>query len=396
MEKENKRLFMVILILVLFVGMLHQAVYHPIVSARLETGEDVVKKDYDETEADVCFWYTDDAYTEYFQACARQFYDETGIAVEVALKDSLGFMETVYQTSVDDTDYPDVYMIQNDSLGKAYLYGVAAKNRDADVFTEGYAKNAVMASACGETMYGYPITFNTNIFIYQTSAFSEPPASIQSILDLAETSEIGLMAGNLLEWNVADEFYDFPFVGSSISFQVLDEGNLKVNCDEELYNKALTYYQGLADTIDLDTDTITRGQVLEDFNSGATLTAIIDSEDLGKITAEDYGVSLLPALNEELSMLGCSYTEMLVVNGFSEEQESAAAFAKYVTMECAENLEPMTGHVSVKTDAVTEPKSQIVYSQYENSCSIPNTMDVEEFLRELKNKMTAVWNGDAF
>lgn len=394
MEKENKRLFLVILVLAAFLGMLVSALRHPVVSFTGKTDAGGQEKTaYDEAEPEVTLWYTDASLTDYFETCARQYYGKTGVAVDVILKDSLGFVETVYQTSMDDTGYPDIYMIQNDSLGKAWLYGLAAENEDADAFAAGYAANAVTASSCDGKMYAYPLTFRTTVFVYQTSAFAETPASIQSILDLAETSEIGIMAGNLIEWDVTDEFYGFPFVGSSLSFEIQDGGKLCVNCDEELYQKELTYYQGLADTVAIDTETITRQQVLDDFSSGATLSAIMDSEDLSRISGIDYQVGRLPAMNEELSMKGCSYTELLVVNDFSREQKKAADFAAYVTTECAKDLEPETGHISVKSDAVTAERSRVIYSQYEDSAPIPNTMDVEEFLRELKNKLTAVWNG---
>lgn len=395
MEKENKRLCGVILILVVFLGMLLDAKKHPVVSFPKDmiAGGEMEKTGYDEAEPELTFWYTDESLTDYFDTCARQYYEKTGVAVDVVLKDSLGFVETVYQSSMDDTGYPDIYMIQNDSLGKAWLYGLAAENEDADAFSAGYAANAVAASSCDGKMYAYPLTFRTTVFVYQTSAFTEAPGSIQSILDLAETSEIGITAGNLIEWDVTDEFYGFPFVGNSLSFETLDGGKLKVNCDEALYQNELAYYQGLADTVEIDTETITRQQVLDDFSSGATLSAIVDSEDLSKISGMDYQVSVLPAMNEELSMKGCSYTELLVVNDFSKEQEKAADFAAYITTECEKDLEPATGHISVKSDAVTADRSKVIYSQYENSTSVPNTMDVEEFLRELKNKLTAVWNG---
>lgn len=393
MEKENKRLIQVVILLALLLLMLWNAVYHPI----YVTAEKEVQKEdetaYEKAPKEIEFWYTDASYTDYYETCAKRFYDETGIAVEVTLKDSLGFLETVYQNTMEDTNYPDVYMIQNDSLGKAYLYGLAKENDNTDMQKEGYATNAVDASSCEGKVYGYPLTFHTEVFVYQTEAFSEPPKSIQEILDLAETSEIGLKAGNLLEWDVADAYYDFPFVGNSITFDTSDAGKLQVTVDEDSYNKELAYYQELSNTIDLDTDMITRSQVLSDFSSGATLCAIVDSDDLDEIHDMDYTVSMLPALNDELSMKGISYTKLLVVNDYTKESEKAEAFAQFVTTECADDLENRSGHISVKRDVLTDEKSKLIYQQYENSINMPNTMDSEEFLIELKNKMTNIWNG---
>ena len=395
MEKENKRLLQVVVVLVLLFLMLWNLVYHPIyatVGNKVQNANDTVC-DYDHAKKELKFWYTDESYTDYYKTCAKRFFDETGIAVEVTCKDSLGFLETIYQNTMEDTNYPDVYMIQNDSLGKVCLYGLAKENENAGFENENYAENAVEASSCEGKLYGYPLTFHTGIFVYQTEAFAEAPKSIQEILDLAENSEIGLKAGNLIEWNVADAYYDFPFIGNSITFDALDAGELQLTVDEDSYEQELAYYQGLSDTINLDTDTITRPQVLEDFSIGATLCAIVDSDDLREIHDMDYSVSMLPALNEELSMRGASYTKMLIVNDYTKESEKAAAFAKFVTTDCVDDLEKQTGYLPVKRDAVTDKKSKLIYQQYENSVNMPNAMNSEEFLIELKNKMTNIWNG---
>ena len=393
MEKQNQRLLSVTLLLLILAGMAGIATHDYVPSETGQTGEGQETADYEQAQKELTFWYTDDSMTGYFKSCAEKYYEKSGVAVDVVLKDSLGFVENVYQTSMDDAGYPDIYMIQNDSLGKAYLYGLAAENKDADAFGAGFAENAVTASSCGEKMYAYPLTFHTPVFVYRTDVFGEAPSDMEQILTMAQNDELGLVAGNLIEWDVADEYYDLPFVGSSFLFSAEDMGTLSVTTDEALYGQELAFFQGLAETVDLDTETITSGQVLDDISFGATLSAIIDSRDVGKITNAAYNVAPVPAMNETLAVRGGSYTELLVVNEFSDKGNAAADFAAYVTTECTDFLETQTGHISVRADAVTDEMSRIIYGQYENSFSIPNTMDVEDFLRELRNKMTAVWNG---
>ena len=122
-------------------------------------------------------------------------------------------------------------------------------------------------------------------------------------------------------------------------------GTLSVTTDEALYGQELAFVQGLAETVDLDTETITSGPVLDDFSSGATLSAIIASRDVGKITNAAYNVAPVPAMNETLAVRGGSYTELLVVNEFSDKGNVAADFAAYVTTECTAFLEAQTGHI---------------------------------------------------
>lgn len=393
MEKQNKKLLSATLLLLFLAGMAGIAVQKGSSSAVQQKEGVTEAADYEQAQKELTFWYTDDSMTAYFKNCAKEYYENTGVAVDVVLKDSLGFVESIYQSSMDDAGYPDIYMIQNDSLGKAYLYGLAAKNKDADAFEAEFAENAVTASSCRGTMYAYPLAFHTPVFVYRADVFFEAPASIEQILTMAQNDELGLIAGNLIEWDVADEFYDFPFVGESFSFSAEDMGTLFVTTDEARYTQGLSYFQELAETVDLDTETMTRRQVLDDFNSGATLSAIVDCWDISEINGVEYKVAELPAMNDTIFLRGGSYTELLVVNEFSEKGKKASDFALYVTTMCADSLKTQTGQVSVKADAATDEKSRSIYGAYQNSISIPGTMDAEDFLRELKNKMTAVWNG---
>ena len=71
-------------------------------------------------------WYTDDALTDYLANKALEFYDRTDIRVEVKLVSGLEYLEAINKASIDrDGDAPDLYILSNDSLEKAYLAGLA-------------------------------------------------------------------------------------------------------------------------------------------------------------------------------------------------------------------------------------------------------------------------------
>ena len=44
----------------------------------------------------------------------------------------------------------------------------------------------------------------------------------------------------LLEWDVNDAFYDFPFVGNSVTFEKTAPETMNVAYDEDLYQKDLS------------------------------------------------------------------------------------------------------------------------------------------------------------
>lgn len=259
---------------------------------------------YDEAEKELLFWYSEEDCASYAETCVRDYYEETGVAVEAVYVEPERYLEQIYDASMTGEAYPDVYLTWNDAEEKAYLYGVST----------------------GEV---YPVFFNTVVLAYRTDGFPEAPGSIQEILDFGQNNELGEGVGNLLEWNVADGFYNYAFVGDSISPQ--EDGTYSIQ-DDEKYKEELTFFQDLSESVGLDTDTISRETVLENFNQGAALTALVDSDDLDRITAEDYGIALLPMLKEELPMQGCARTGILLVNEFSEgkRKELAQDFAAFV------------------------------------------------------------------
>ena len=72
------------------------------------------------------FWYTDEALTDYLNAAAVSYYETYGTRVELTLMPQTEVLEAINAATLDDeVQTPDLYMITNDSLEKAYLAGLA-------------------------------------------------------------------------------------------------------------------------------------------------------------------------------------------------------------------------------------------------------------------------------
>ena len=83
----------------------------------------------------VRLWYTDDSLTPYLQSKAVAYSESNSkVRVEPVLVSGLEYLEAVNKASVDEDNYPDLYIITNDSLEKAYLAGLAMEIEDADAF----------------------------------------------------------------------------------------------------------------------------------------------------------------------------------------------------------------------------------------------------------------------
>lgn len=324
---------------------------------------------YDEADKELTFWYCEADCASYAEACVRDYYEETGVAVEAVYVEPERYLEQIYDASMAGEACPDVYLTWNDAGEKAYLYGVST----------------------GEE---YPVFFNTLVLAYRTGSFPEAPGSIQEILDFGQDNEVGEGVGNLLEWNVADGFYNYAFVGDSISLH--EDGTYSVE-DTGKYNQELTFFQSLSESVGIDTDTINRETVLENFNQGATLTAIVDSDDLDQITAEGYGISALPSLNGELAMRGCARTGILLVNEFSEGQrkELARDFASFVAEQETGKVSELTPHISVDQSVLKDPKELVAYEQYSRSVPVPDSVHGGAFWARFTADMTGIWNGGA-
>lgn len=143
----------------------------------------------------------------------------------------------------------------------------------------------------------------------------------------------------------------------------------------------------------IDTDEIDRNQVVENFNQGASLCAIIDSDDLNKMTAENYGVCGLPMLDDTTPMQGVARTGILLVNEFSGEKDMAADFAAFIEKEEVDALHAMTGHISTDEGASRDEAEQAAFMQYQNSQLVPDAANAGEFWSEFTRQMKALWNG---
>ncbi len=338
--------------------------------------------------ADLTFWYSDKSYQKFYEKAAEEYYEDTGIVVDVQYQDSMDYMDAVYNATIQNEGFPDVYMIGSDQLEEAYLYGLAAENTASDIYESTVAANAVTASNYKDKMYAYPLSYNTCLFVYKDGYFETEPENLQAIIDYSIDNEPPENVQYLLEWDVNDAFYDFPFVSNSVSFVKDKVETMQVSYDEDLYNQDLEFFSQSLESFSIDASTVTEESVVSDFNQGKTLCAIIDSDSVAKLEGTDYKMRELPALNDTLSVASAALTDLVVVNDFSEKKEKAADFAEYVTLTMSGELHGLGGHYSVKLSEDADEKEQTAYQAYENAIPVPDSQDAKEFWVTLKETIS--------
>lgn len=129
-----------------------------------ERGEDVSYTAKDT----ITLWYTDETLTDYLNSVALIYYENTDVHVELELVSGLEYLETINQNSVHNDHYPDLFIIGNDSLGKAYLSGLASEVKDAErVLTDSYFCETALNAVTYDGHYvAYPMYYETSYLLY--------------------------------------------------------------------------------------------------------------------------------------------------------------------------------------------------------------------------------------
>ncbi|MDE6387669.1 MAG: sugar ABC transporter substrate-binding protein [Lachnospiraceae bacterium] len=293
-------------------------------------------------------WYTDEALTDYLSSVAVSYSEyQDDVRVVPVYTSGREYLETINQASLHDEELPDLYIVSNDSLEKAYLAGLASEI----VVPEGvlalesfFPETAVNAVTYHEKQIGYPFYFETSCFLYnetylkdwakaqieaendaqmaeeaqaQLGDEGEPveadgaegsgeetdgadsgiteeeieakvaealPKTIDDILAFADVYDAPEQVEAVFKWDVSDIFYNYFFVGDSIDVG----GKYGDQADSiHIYNenaiKCMRVYQNLNQFFSIDTKEISYDGVLQDFIDGKIVYTVATTDALTKI-----------------------------------------------------------------------------------------------------------------
>ena len=230
------------------------------------------------------------------------------------------------------------------------------------------------------------------------------PATVSDILQFADTFDPPETVEGIFSWDVSDIFYNYYFVGNYMNLggEAGDDRN-----QIDIYNQeaiaSLGIYQGLNQFFSIDSSSVSYNSVLQDFLEGKlvfTIATTDAAEVLAKAKEEgsfvyDYGVALMPDPSGELAGRSMSVTSAVAINGYSEHQELANAFAAYLVDGYAEHLYEHTGKVSAnRTVNQDNGALQIFLAEYEDSRPLPKMMEASNYWIQLEVLFAKVWNGE--
>ncbi len=162
------------------------AIYYSYHSDQISQEKEIFSKD----KTTVKLWYTDSALTDYLTAQAVNYNEShNSVRIEPVLTSGLEYLEAINTASVDGEDFPDLYIITNDSLEKAYLAGLAAEVDSPENVTDEdlYSTAAINSVTYEGKVVAYPYYFETTSLLYnKTYLEQEAETRIQAEKDAAE------------------------------------------------------------------------------------------------------------------------------------------------------------------------------------------------------------------
>lgn len=364
-------------------------------------------------------WYTDDALTDFLNNKAVAFYEENDIRVDTKLVSGLEYLEEINKASLEGEAIPDVFIVSNDSLEKAYLSGLATNITDTEFIAsqDNYCDAARNSVTYNGKYIAYPFYFETAALLYnqtyleQIAAESEEdvsadsliPTSIVDILSFADKYSAPENVEYFFRWDVSDIFYNYFFAGNYITVGGA-AGDDKNQID--IYNSdaiaSLKVYQELNQFFSIDTKETSYDSIIQEFLEGKTIYTIATSDCLetleqakkeGTFTYE-YGIARLPDINQEMVTRGMSVTNGLVVNGYSTHKEAANLLVRYLSKEAGKDLYATAGKMPAIIQSTYENENIEAFVQnYADSVPIPKLVETSNFWVELEICFAKVWGG---
>ena len=135
------------------------------------------------------FWYTDEALTDYLGSAAVAYGEEYDVRIIPVLVSGLEYLEEINKASIQSENPPDMYIISNDSLEKAFLAGLASRVEEEgwDRIKDEYPDAARLAVTYKNKTIGYPFYFETSALLYNRTYLEEFARSrIEAEMDAAE------------------------------------------------------------------------------------------------------------------------------------------------------------------------------------------------------------------
>lgn len=287
-------------------------------------------------------WYTDESLTDYLNSAAVAYNEKYNVRVVPHLTTGRDYLEELNTYSVEGEEIPDLYIVSNDSLEKAWLAGLASEIKDDGKVctTDNFPQTALDAVTYKDKRIAYPFYYETSVLLYNKTyleqhaqamiqaekdaaegeaamaalegageeelanagegqeetiaAMAETgnseeeiaarveemlPANMDELLIFADGYDAPAQLQSIFKWDVTDIFYSYFFSGK---YMIVggEAGDRTDNID--IYNlntiNCLKVYQDLNQFFSIDTEEVDYADIMQEFTEGKILYTIATSD----------------------------------------------------------------------------------------------------------------------
>lgn len=343
-------------------------------------------------------WYTDNAITPYLEQVAAGFKEENQVSVNLVPTSSIDYLEMINQSNIDGVQRADVFLLNSESLEKAYLAGLALELKEG-AYEEGiYPELAVNSTVYQGKTIAYPFYFETEFLLYNKNFVETAPASFQEIIEFAQSYE-GTYEGveSILKWDVLDLFYSYGFIGEyfNLGGAYGDDSSI-IDLDNENVIDSLTFFKQLNQSLYFDVSEVEYNAMLSEFLEGKILYTIAGTQSLATLAASEfnYGIAPLPDLNDTLKSKGLASNYVAVVNPYGTSTDIAQKLAKDLTDDNTDSFYEMTGKLPCKVQdnsIYPNPEFAHIIEAYQKSVQLPKLMNASNFWVETEVMLNNIW-----
>lgn len=445
----RKKLLSVIITVCVLLGAMFFAVHGGSVNSALDSSFFTAKK------TTIRLWYDDDALTDYLLQVAVNYNDtHKSTRLEPTLVSALEYLENISFASVEDEMYPDLYILTNDSLEKAYLAGLASVVESSSLTESQYPKAALKSVTYNGAYIAYPYYFETSTLLYNKTYLENAardeleneyylndvevnsddttssdvsdsasfegsvdisdeqieerieemlPDTITDIISFAETYNAPSQVEAVFKWDVSDIFYNYFFVGYylNIGGDAGDDPDI-IDIYNEDTIKCMDLYQQLNQFFAIDSGDSSYEDIIDDFIDGKIVFTLATTDALKTIAnakqdgdcSYEYGVVPMPDLMDDIQTRTMSVTRCIVVNGYSEHSKEANVVAEYLCSRYDDSMYEMTGKVSANKNVKHDESGLSGFiNAYEESVPMPKMIETSNFWMQLEIAFEEIWDG---
>lgn len=339
-------------------------------------------------------WYSDASYEAYITSAIEAYGKNHNVNISLRYVAPLEYISSI-ESANNKGEGPDIYII-----GSEYLQNIsrisAARRTETDEeysekdFTDGTWKNMDYA----EVYYGYPLGFDTAVLMYNKDKVETPAKTFKEIIaKMDENNENS--PSKVLCFDTNKFICNYGFIGYYAKICGDSGYDVKeISLDNEKIVQSALFYRDLCHKT-MGNVSYNEENILSEFEKGNIMYTIENSNVLKQV--ENAGINAdftpFPDLTEELKGASLSVTDLAVVNEFSSKNVESVQFARFLSLDYADYMYPLSGVLPLAKGKNVPSESMAFYEEYTQSATLPKVMAAVDYWSKVKDALVQICGG---